>query len=57
MKIVTVKTKSKFNNLNGKPLEVVEIVGKRVSCKVFDDNIQRPITIDFHIKEVVEFKK
>jgi hypothetical protein len=44
-----VNTKSNFKNLNGKWLNVTEIVGKRVSCKVDG------VTMDFDLKEVVEF--
>lgn len=54
MKTVIVKTKSNFRELNGVPLLVKEIVGTRVSCEVFDENIQRPVTIDFHKKEIVK---
>jgi len=53
---VIVKTKSNFRDLNGKILDVFEIVGTRVTCKVWDDIIQKKIQIDFSLKEVVEFK-
>ncbi len=43
-----VKTKSNFRNLNGKSLEVIEIVGTRVSCKTFAEDLGKDITVDFH---------
>ena len=51
----TVKTKSNFRNLNGQSLEVVEIAGTRVSCKVFCNEMQKVITVDFSLKEIVKF--
>lgn len=43
-----VKTKSNFRNLNGKSLQVIEIVGTRVSCKTFAEDLGKEITVDFH---------
>jgi len=51
-----IKTKSNYKNLNGTWLQVSEIVGSRVSCTTFDEEMQKPITIDFTLKEIVEFK-
>lgn len=52
---VIVKTKSNYRSLNGIELPIVEIVGTRVSCKVFDDEIGKFITSDFGLSEVVKF--
>ena len=46
----TIKTKSNFRNLNGQTLEVIEIVGTRVTCKVKDGH--NTISSDFTIQEV-----
>lgn len=51
----TVKTKSNFYGLNGQTLEVKEIVGTRVSCVYFSEDLQKEITIDFSIKEITNF--
>ena len=57
-----VKTVSNFKKANGKKLEVVEIRGNRVSCKVpfYGFDIKgRPqgslVTADFKLREIVEF--
>jgi len=52
---VIIKTKSNYRNLNGIPLEVVELRGTRVSCRVFDTEANKNITVDFTLKEVVSF--
>ncbi len=48
------KTKSNFRNLNGEWLDVLEIVGTRVSCLWFSEEFQKTITIDFSLNEVSE---
>jgi len=52
MKVLTatIKTKSNFRNLNGQTLEVIEVVGTRVTCKVKDGH--HTISADFTIQEV-----
>lgn len=50
-----VNTKSNYRNLNGKWLDVKEIVGSRVSCVVFIEELQIKTTVDFNLKEIVEF--
>ena len=64
MKVIA-NTKSNFKNANGIPLEVVEIIGRRVSAKVpfygFNEKCQSNggnyVTADFSLDEVVEFVK
>jgi hypothetical protein len=34
---VIINTKSNFRNLNGHAVDVIEIVGNRVSCKIWAD--------------------
>ncbi len=48
-----VKTKGNYRNLNGALLEVVEIVGTRVTCRV-DTGEYGMQNVDFHKKEVVD---
>jgi len=50
-----INTKSNFKNLNGQFLEVKEIAGKRVSCLFFSEEFNRVITVDFTLKEILEF--
>lgn len=47
-----VNTKSNFRNLNGKPLQVVDILGSRVSCRIFAEDLGTYVTADFHKDEV-----
>jgi len=60
-----VKTQSNFRNVNGKELEVVELLGNIISCKVpamyFDPQNGEPvgdmITADFIVgEEVISLK-
>lgn len=52
-----IKTKSNYMNLNGQALPVVELAGRRVSCKVWSEEFGKYLTVDFALSEVVEFKK
>ena len=56
MKVLTatIKTKSNFRNLNGQTLEVIEIVGTRVTCKskLIQGEFAKTLTIDFTLQEV-----
>jgi hypothetical protein len=54
---VTVNTKSNFRNLNGVELDVSEIHGTRVSCAVFNEDLNASETIDFTLSEVVKFSR
>ena len=50
--LAIINTKSNFRNLNGTVQQVIEIVGTRVSCKIWSDENQKYITCDFGICEV-----
>jgi hypothetical protein len=50
-----VKTKSNFKGLNGQFLTVKEIVGKRVTCLVFSEELGKMITVDFTLSEITQF--
>ena len=52
---VVVKTKSNYRNLNGVALRVKEIIGDIVAVKVWSDELQKYLTVDFKLKEVVKF--
>jgi hypothetical protein len=47
---VKIKTKSNYRNLNGTILEVVEMRGKRVTCKENNGSL----TMDFQLNEIEE---
>jgi hypothetical protein len=47
-----IKTKSNYKNLNGQWLEVIEAVGKRISCKHNDNG--NNVTVDFTLSEIAE---
>lgn len=49
------ETKSNYQNLNGVWLNVAELQGTRITCKVKNE-VGQIITTDFNIKEVVEFR-
>jgi len=49
---IQVKTKSNFHNLNGQWLNVIEIVGNRVTCSATIHG--RVQTVDFTTKEIAE---
>jgi hypothetical protein len=51
--IAKVNTKSNYYCLNGKWLNVVEIVNTRVTCKVYNHEVGKDITVDFSLSEVV----
>ena len=51
-----VNTKSNYKNLNGKWLDVIEIVGTRVSCSV-DSNEFGKQTVDFHLRELTDLSE
>lgn len=51
-----VKTKGNYRNLNGKELDIIEILGTRVSCNVFAEEFQKNITVDFHLNEIFKIK-
>ena len=48
---VKIKTKSNYRNLNGSILEVVEMCGKRVTCKGKGNS---GLTMDFTLNEIEE---
>ena len=48
-----IQTKSNFRNLNGKVVDVIEMVGNRVSCKVFANDLQKFVTADFGKSECI----
>lgn len=48
-----IKTKSNFENLNGKFLQVVQMSGKRVTCLCEIEG--RMVNADFDLSEIVEF--
>ncbi len=51
--IVKVNTKSNYSGLNGKWLNVIEVVNTRVTCRVYNHDLKRDITVDFNLSEVV----
>lgn len=55
--LAQVKTKSNYRNLNGVFLPVKEISGKRVSCVVYVEEIDRNITVDFTLSEIMQFQQ
>jgi hypothetical protein len=48
-----INTKSNFRNLNGKVVDVIEMVGNRVSCKIWAEDIQKFVTADFTKSECI----
>lgn len=52
-----IETKSNYKKLNGKFLKVKELQGVRVSCELITEEQAQPLTIDFNLKEVKEFKQ
>ena len=50
-----VKTKSNYKGLNGQWLQVSEISGTRVTCIVYSEELNKMVSVDFSISEVVEF--
>jgi hypothetical protein len=48
-----INTKSNFRNLNGKVVDVVEMVGNRVTCLIFADEHQKYVKADFSKSECV----
>ena len=51
-----VSTKSNYKNLNGQWLVIKEFLGTIISCIVFDEILQKNITVDFSLKEITEIK-
>jgi hypothetical protein len=51
-----VSTKSNYRNLNGQWVEIKEFLGTIISCIVFDETLQKKITVDFSLKEITEIK-
>jgi len=51
-----VSTKSNYKNLNGQWVEIKEFLGTIISCLVFDEILQKNITVDFSLKEIIEIK-
>ena len=51
-----INTKSNYRGLNGQWLEVTEIVGKRVTCEVFFDELGKTNSVDFELKEIEEME-
>lgn len=54
MIVAKINTKSNFQNLNGKWLEVKEMVETRVTCSIQFAEFGKK-TVDFHLKEIVAF--
>lgn len=54
-KYVEVKSKSNFGNLNGKRLQVVEVVGTRITVLAECEHQATFQNVDFSIKEIVSF--
>ncbi len=52
---VKIKTKSNYRNLNGQWLTVSEMLGKRVTCVIFDEGCAKKISVDFNLSDVIEF--
>lgn len=52
--IAKIKTKSNYRKLNGKWLKVIEIVGKRVTCKVYMEEFNKYTNVDFTLNEIEE---
>jgi hypothetical protein len=52
---VVVKTKSNYKGLNGQILKVKEILNTTIVCLVFLEELQKEVTVDFNIKEIVKF--
>lgn len=50
-----VKTKSNFRNLNNIPIDLYEISGTRVTGEIIDKETNKPIKVDFTLKEVQKF--
>ena len=48
-----INTKSNFRNLNGKVVDVVEMVGDRVTCLIFAEDLQKYVKADFGKSECV----
>ena len=48
-----INTKSNFRNLNGKVVDVIEMVGNRVSCKIWAEDLQKFVTADFVKSECI----
>ena len=48
-----INTKSNFRNMNGKVVDVVEMVGNRVTCLIFADDLQKFVKADFVKSECV----
>ena len=49
-----INTKSNYRNLNGTFQQVIEMVEKRVTCRVQVDGKMQ--TIDFDLSEITEFR-
>lgn len=50
-----VKTKSNFRNLNGVPINLHKISGTCVTGEIIDTETNKPIKVDFTLKEVQKF--
>jgi hypothetical protein len=55
--LAVINTKSNFRNLNGKILQVHEVVGKRVTCLVFMPEFGRTNQVDFSMDECYLIKQ
>ncbi len=51
---VKIKTKSNYRDLNGQWLDVVEAVGKRITCSVPSEFQLGAVNADFDLSEVEE---
>ena len=51
-----IKTKSNYRGLNYHWLKVDQIQGTRITCFYFAPEFQQVISVDFTIKEILEFK-
>ena len=50
-----IQTASNYRGLNGQSLQVMELAGKRVSCRVYDADSNKFIIADFTLSEIQEF--
>ena len=47
-------TRSNFKNLNGLWIPIVECKGQRITCVVYDPEVDKHIHVDFTISELTE---
>lgn len=47
-------TRSNFKNLNGLWIPVVECKGQRITCVVYDPEVDKRVQVDFTLSELTE---